>query len=59
MLALIRFCENETKLDLIEEAFDVSDEERSTVLRLRIVFWTNALAEDTRLEKRNARRRCR
>ena len=45
MLDLIKACKSESKLDFLQESFILTDEQ-DAILQQRIVFWTNAMAED-------------
>jgi hypothetical protein len=46
MLDLIKACETESELDFLQESFMLTDEQKEAVLQQRIIFWTNAMAED-------------
>ena len=46
MLDLIKACESESELDFLQESFILTDEQKDAILQKRIVFWTNAIAED-------------
>ena len=46
MLDLIKACESESELDFLQESFVLADEQKDAILQQRIVFWTNAMAED-------------
>ena len=48
MLDLIKACEAESELDFLQESFIfmLTDEQKEVVLQQRIIFWTNAMAED-------------
>ena len=46
MLDLIKACESESGLDFLQESFILTDEQKDAILQQRIVFWTNAMAED-------------
>jgi hypothetical protein len=46
MLDLIKACEAESELDFLQEPFILTDEQKEAVLQQRIIFWTNAMAED-------------
>ena len=46
MVDLIKACESESELDFLQESFILTDEQKDAILQQRIVFWTNAMAED-------------
>jgi hypothetical protein len=46
MLYLIKACETESELDFLQESFVLTEEQKEAVLQQRIIFWTNAMAED-------------
>ena len=46
MLDLIKACESESELDFLQESFILTDEQKDAILQQRIVFWTNAMAEE-------------
>ena len=46
MMDLIKACETESELDFLQESFILTSEQKEAVLQRRIVFWTNAMAED-------------
>jgi hypothetical protein len=49
MLDLIKACvscEAESELDFLQESFVLTEEQKEAVLQQRIIFWTNAMAED-------------
>ena len=50
MLDLIKACETESELDFLQESFMLTDEQKEAVLQQRIIFWTNAMAEDIERE---------
>jgi hypothetical protein len=50
MLDLIKACEAESELDFLQESFMLTDEQKEAVLQQRIIFWTNAMAEDIERE---------
>ena len=50
MLDLIKACETESELDFLQESFVLTDEQKEAVLQERIIFWTNAMAEDIERE---------
>ncbi|CAB4038436.1 Hypothetical predicted protein, partial [Paramuricea clavata] len=50
MLDLIKACEAESELDFLQESFVLTDEQKEAVLQQRIIFWTNAMAEDIERE---------
>jgi uncharacterized protein YeaC (DUF1315 family) len=50
MLDLIKACEAESELDFLQESFMLTDEQKEAVLQQRIIFWTNAMAEDIEQE---------
>ncbi|CAB4017782.1 Hypothetical predicted protein [Paramuricea clavata] len=51
MLDLIKACEAESELDFLQESsFMLTDEQKEAVLQQRIIFWTNAMAEDIKRE---------
>ena len=39
---MIRECETEAALDISEQAFDLTDEEKEAVLRQRLAIWTRS-----------------
>jgi hypothetical protein len=49
-LDLIKACEAESELDFHQESFMLTDEQKEAVLQQRIIFWTNAMAEDIERE---------
>ncbi|CAB4032171.1 Hypothetical predicted protein [Paramuricea clavata] len=51
MLDLIKSCEAESELDFLMESFMLTDDQKEAVLQQRIIFWTNAMAED--IERKN------
>ncbi|CAB4038054.1 Hypothetical predicted protein [Paramuricea clavata] len=50
MLDLIKACEAESELDFLQDSFMLTDEQKEAVLQQRIIFWTNAMAEDIERE---------
>jgi hypothetical protein len=46
MLDLIKACETESEPDFLQESFVLTEEQKEAVLQQRIIFWTNAMAED-------------
>ena len=50
MLDLTKACETESELDFLQESFVLTDEQKEAVLQQRIIFWTNAMAEDNARE---------
>jgi hypothetical protein len=46
MLDLIKACETESELDFLQESFVLTEEQKEAVLQQRIIFSTNAMAED-------------
>ncbi|CAB3993267.1 Hypothetical predicted protein [Paramuricea clavata] len=50
MSDLIKACEAESELDFLQESFVLTDEQKEAVLQQRIIFWTNAMAEDIERE---------
>ncbi|CAB4004898.1 Hypothetical predicted protein, partial [Paramuricea clavata] len=52
MLDLIKACAAESELDFLQESltFMLTDEQKEAVLQQRIIFWTNAMAEDIERE---------
>jgi hypothetical protein len=42
--------EAESELDFLQESFMLTDEQKEAVLQQRIIFWTNAMAEDNERE---------
>ena len=46
MLDLIKACETESELDFLQESFVLTDEQKEAFLQQRMIFWTNAIAED-------------
>ncbi|CAB3992512.1 Hypothetical predicted protein [Paramuricea clavata] len=50
MLDLIKACEAESELDFLQESFVLTDEQKEAVHQQRIIFWTNAMAEDIERE---------
>ena len=50
MLDLIKACEAESELDFLRESFALTEEQKEAVLQQRIIFWTNAMAEDIERE---------
>ena len=43
---MIRECEAEASLDIFEQAFDLTDEEKEAVLRQRLAIWTRSNSID-------------
>ena len=43
-------CGNEGALDFLEQYFVLTEEEKRAVLQQKVIFWTNAMAEDLRRE---------
>ena len=52
MLDLIKACKTESELDFLQKTLVLTDEQKKTVLQWRIIFWTNAMADD--IEQGNA-----
>ena len=52
MIDLIKACETESELDLLQESFVLTDEQKKAVLEQKIIIWTNAMADD--IEQGNA-----
>jgi uncharacterized protein YeaC (DUF1315 family) len=50
MLDLIKACETESEHDFLQESFMLADEQKEAALQQRIIFWTNAMAEDIEQE---------
>ena len=50
MLELIKACETESELEFLERCFVLTEEQKQAVLRKKIIFWTNAMAEDIERE---------
>ena len=50
MLDLIKACENETALEFLEESLVLTEEQKRAVLQQRIIFWTNAMADELQRE---------
>jgi hypothetical protein len=50
MLDLIKAYETESELDFLQESFVLTEEQKEAVLQQRIIFWTNAMAEDIERE---------
>ena len=46
MLDLIRACETESELDFLQESLVLTEEQKEAIFQQRIIFWTNAMAED-------------
>ena len=46
---MIRECEAEAALDIFEQAFDLTDEEKEAVLRQRLAIWTRSNSIDRSL----------
>ena len=46
MSDLIKACETESELDFLQESFVLTEGQKEAVLQQRIIFWTNAIAED-------------
>ena len=47
---LIKACESESALEFLEESFVLTEEQKRTALQQRIVFWTNAMADELQRE---------
>ena len=50
MMDLIKACESESALEFLEESFVLTEEQKRTALQQRIVFWTNAMADELQRE---------
>ena len=50
MMDLIKTCENESALEFLEESFVLTEEQNRAVLQQKIIFWTNALADELQRE---------
>jgi hypothetical protein len=50
MLDLIKACKTESELNLLQKSFMLTDDQQEAVLQQRIIFWTNAMADDIERE---------
>ena len=50
MMDMFKSGENEGVLDILEQSFVLTEEEKRAVLQQKFIFWTNAMAEDLRRE---------
>ena len=47
---LIKSCESESALEFLEQSFVLTEEQKRVVFQQKIMFWTNAMAEDIQQE---------